>query len=300
MKVALAGASGFLGNALAKSLIADGHRVARLIRRAPSTPSEVQWAPESGQLDQAVLAGVDVVVCLSGAGIEDRRWTSAYRRELLDSRVGPVSTIATTLAAMDPTHRPASFVTASAVGFYGDRGDEQLDENSGVGHGFLAELVQLWEAAAAPATAAGVRTASLRTGLVLAASDGLLHRLLPIFKLGAGGRLGSGRQYQPWISLADEIGAIRHVIDDQTLAGPVNITGPDPVTNRKFVAELASVVHRPALIPAPVFGLKAVLGPFAEEGALFSQRAVPHKLLASGYQFQHRTVREALEWAVQN
>jgi hypothetical protein len=223
-----------------------------------------------------------------------------YKKLLLDSRIQPTATIATTLAGLPDDQRPATFLSASAIGFYGERGDQPLPEGATKGTGFLADLVSEWETATAPAVAAGVRVATLRTGLVLAGSGGLLKRLVPLFKLGIGGRLGSGRQYQAWITLADEIAAIRFVLDNDSLAGPVNLAGPDPVRNDEFSKVLGQVLHRPALFPTPAFGIRLVLGEFADEGALASQRVIPEALLAAGYEFQHSDLRTALEWAVRN
>jgi hypothetical protein len=296
----VAGASGFLGTALVGDLREHGHAVSTLVRRAPANPSEREWHPERGELAPDALSDADAVICLSGAGIGDKRWTPAYKKLLLDSRVQPTATIATTLAGLAPDHRPSTFLSASAIGFYGERGDQPLPEGAAKGSGFLADLVSEGEAATAPAVAAGVRVAALRTGLVLAASGGLLTRLVPLFKLGIGGKLGSGRQYQSWITLADEIAAIRFVLEHDSLSGPVNIAGPDPVRNDEFSRALGRVLHRPAIFPTPAFGIRLVLGEFANDGALASQRVIPEALLAAGFTFEHSDVRSALEWAVQH
>ena len=298
MKVIVAGASGFLGTALVTELTSSGHQVTTLVRRAPSTSTEREWHPERGELAPGLLAGADAVLCLSGAGISDKRWTPAYKKLLLDSRVQPTATIATTLAGLPDDERPHTFLSASAIGFYGERGDQPLPEGATKGTGFLADLVSEWETATSPAVAAGVRVATLRTGLVLAASGGLLKRLVPLFKAGVGGKLGSGKQYQSWISLADEIAAIRYVLEHDSLRGPVNLAGPEPVRNDEFSRTLGTVLHRPALLPAPAFGIRIVLGEFADDGALASQRVIPEALSAAGYEFQHADVRTALEWAV--
>lgn len=300
MKVLIAGASGFLGKALAADLPAHGHSVSTLVRRPATAASEIEWHPERGELNAAALEGVDAVISLSGAGVSDKRWNAAYKRELVDSRVQPTATIAVALAALPPADRPRAFLSASAIGYYGERGDEPLSEAATAGTGFLADLVQQWEAATAPADAAGVRVATLRTGLVLSASGGLLKRLVPLFKLGAGGKLGPGTQYQAWISLADEIAAIRHILESESLSGPVNLAGPQPVTNKEFSQTLAKVLHRPALAPAPAFALRLALGEFADEGVLISQRVIPEKLTENGYRFQHEDVHAALVWATKN
>lgn len=300
MKVLVAGASGFLGQALQRELIAHGSRVSTLVRHAPRSATEIQWHPERRELDPNALSGLDAVIGLSGAGIEAKRWTTEYKQLLLSSRVDTTTTIADALAALDESRRPTVFVNASAIGYYGDRADELLDEQSGPGTGFLADLGVAWEAGTQPAREAGVRVATLRTGLVLAASGGLLKRLIPIFKAGIGGRLGSGRQYQSWISLADELRAIRHVLNTDSVAGPVNLTGPDPVRNSDFSKAVGAALHRPALFPAPAFGIRLVIGEFVDEGALASQRVLPMALLESGFRFEHEDVDSALRWAVAN
>lgn len=298
MKVVVTGASGFIGTALVADLRGHGHQVSTLVRRSPVSESEFQWHPERGELDPLVLAGADAVISLSGAGVADKRWTEAYRQVLVQSRVQPTTTIARALAELPAERRPESFLSASAIGYYGDRADEPLPESATAGAGFMADLVRRWEAATEAASAAGVRVVTLRTGLVLSRTGGLMKRLIPLFKMGAGGRLGSGRQYQPWITLADEIGAIRHILQAQQLQGPVNMVGPEPVPNAEFSAELARALHRPAMLPAPAFGLRLVLGDFADEGVLLSQRVLPEKLIASGYRFEHADVRSALAWAL--
>jgi uncharacterized protein (TIGR01777 family) len=300
VKVILAGASGFLGHALSEALTSDGHQVITLVRREPKDANERQWDPSRGELDPAILAGSDSVISLSGAGISDKRWTAEYKRLLLDSRTEPTGTIAAALAGLPAADRPNTWISASAVGYYGERGDQPLPETATRGSGFLADLVLEWEGATAPAVDAGVRVALLRTGLVLSASGGLLARLIPLFKAGIGGKLGSGEQYQAWITLADVIGAIRHVLVTDSIAGPVNIVGPDPVRNAEFSRALGSVLHRPSLFPTPAFGIRLVLGQFADEGALASQRAIAEVLTQTGYQFEHADVRSALEWAVKH
>ncbi|MGX7680495.1 TIGR01777 family oxidoreductase [Jatrophihabitans sp. DSM 45814] len=300
MKVVLAGASGFLGQAVAKDLILHGHRITALVRRAASSPAESEWHPEQEVLDPAALAGADAVISLSGAGIGDKRWTPGYKQVLLQSRLQPTGTIARALAAMSPEDRPGVWLSASAIGFYGERGDQPLPEDAAAGTGFLADLVSQWEAATQPAVEAGVRVATLRTGLVLSGSGGMVKRLIPLYKVGIGGKLGSGQQYQSWISLADEIAAVRHLLETDSISGPVNLTGPDPVRNEEFARVLGQVLHRPSAFPTPAFGIRLVLGEFADKGALASQRVIPNVLQSSGFQFEHGDVRSALEWAVKN
>jgi uncharacterized protein (TIGR01777 family) len=300
VKIVVAGSSGFLGQALSRDLILHGHRITTLVRRTPQSATEIQWDPSGAELDPAALVAADAVISLSGAGISDKRWTPDYKKLLRDSRIEPTSTIAATLAGMDPEHRPAIWISASAVGYYGERGDQPLPESATKGTGFLADLVGAWESATEPASDAGVRVAMLRTGLVLAASGGLMARLVPIFKAGIGGKLGSGEQYQPWITLADVLGATRHVLETKSVSGPVNIAGPEPVRNKELAKVLGSVLHRPSVFPAPAFGIRLVLGQFADEGALASQRAIPEVLEQTGFRFEHADLRSALEWAVKH
>jgi uncharacterized protein len=293
MRVVLAGASGLIGTALRDSLRADGHPVTALVRRAPAE-GEARWDPGRHELDPAVLAGADAVVCLSGAGVGDHRWTDSYKQVLLRSRLDSVGTIADTLAGLDDG--PPVLVSASAVGYYGDTGEREVDENGPRGAGFLAELCEQWEAATGPAEDAGARVALLRTGLVLSGDGGLLKRLKPIVALGAAGRLGSGRQFMPWISLADEIAAIRFLLEHE-VHGPVNLTGPQPVRNAELIGTLARLMHRPAVVPTPAFALRIALGEFAQD-TLTGQRAVPRKLLGAGFTHQHGDVESALRWAL--
>lgn len=300
MNVLIAGASGLLGRALTRELTAHGHVVHSLVRRPARSATEVEWHPEHGSLDPDALRGYAAVVGLSGAGIGDRRWTPAYKQELTDSRIKPTSTLAKALAFLPMAQRPRALLSASAVGYYGDRGDEPLPETGGTGSGFLADLVVRWEAATQPAADAGVRVVTMRTGLVLTAQGGLLARLIPLYRRGLGGRLGSGQQYQPWISLADEVAAIRFLLESERIQGPVNLAGPAPVRNSEFSAELGGVLHRPALLPVPRLALRAAVGEFANAGALASQRVIPERLLAAGYRFRHDNLRSALEWAVAN
>lgn len=293
MKVVIAGASGLVGSALRASLTGDGHSVVSLVRREARGPQEASWRPDRHELDPAVLAGADAVVCLSGAGVGDHRWTEAYKQTLRASRVDTVATIAGALATAGS---PATLLSASAVGYYGDTGPTEVDESAPRGQGFLAELCEEWEAAAQPAEQAGVRVSYLRTGLVLSGSGGLLKRLKPIVRTGLAGRLGSGRQYTPWISMADEVGAIRWLLEHE-VPGPVNLTGPTPVTNAQFMATLGRVLHRPAVVPTPAFALRIALGEFASD-ALAGQRAVPAKLTASGFVHEHADLESALRWAL--
>jgi uncharacterized protein (TIGR01777 family) len=297
MRVVLAGASGFLGSQLRASLAADGHEVTRLVRRATKRDDERWWDPYTGTFDVSVLAGADVVVNLAGAGVGDKRWNEAYRRVLVDSRVRPTLTLATALASMPERDRPAVLLNASAVGFYGDTGDATVNEESAPGGGFFPTLCQSWEAATGAATAAGVRVVLLRSGLVLDGSGGLLRPLALATRFFVGGPLGGGRQWMPWIAIADWLGAVRLLIDRTDLAGPVNVVGPDPVRNKDFARTLGKVLNRPAPWPIPTWALRIVLGEFADE-SVASQRALPAVLSRAGYDYQHSTVESALRAAL--
>lgn len=295
MRIAVTGASGVIGAALCRSLTADGHQVVRLVRREPTGPDQVRWDPRRGEVDVGRLDGCEALVHLAGAGVGDHRWTAAYKREIRDSRVLGTTTVARAVAAMDTP--PRVLVCGSAVGFYGDTGDRPVDEDSPPGHGFLAEVCQEWEAAAHPASDAGIRTVFARTGLVVAREGGAWGRLFPIFKAGLGGRLGSGRQYWSFISLHDEIAAFRHVIGTRTLSGPVNLTAPEPVTNRQATEAMGRVLHRPVLATVPSVALRAALGEFAEN-VLASQRVLPRRLLESGFTFAFPRIDEAIRAAL--
>ncbi|WP_432977600.1 TIGR01777 family oxidoreductase [Dactylosporangium sp. CA-233914] len=293
MQILIAGASGFLGQRLVPHLREAGHRVTPLVRRPPR-PGEVRWDPTAGVLDGNVVAAADAVINLAGAGVGDKRWTTQYKKVLVDSRVDTTRTLARAIAAAPA--RPRVLLNSSAVGYYGDTGDRAVDETSPAGDGFLADLCKVWEAATRPAEDAGTRVALLRTGFPLDPAGGLLKPLYLQFKLFAGGRMGSGRQYLPWISVPDWLDAVTFVLDRE-LSGPVNLTGPEPVTNAEFSAALARVMDRPNLLPVPGFALRAAVGEFGGE-ALASQRVLPAVLVRTGFSFAHRTVEEALQQAV--
>ncbi|WP_040336774.1 TIGR01777 family oxidoreductase [Candidatus Blastococcus massiliensis] len=298
MKVAVSGASGMIGSELVPALRADGHEVLRLVRRTPRTTDEHRWDPQVHRIDPAILQDVDAVVNLSGVGVGDRRWNAKHKRAVLTSRVETTATLSRALAAAaaeDPS-RPRVLLNASAVGWYGDTGDRVVDEDDPAGQDFLARVCTDWEAATGPAAEAGVRVVTLRTGLVLG-KGGLLARMLPIFRLGLGGRLGDGRQYVPWISQQDELDAIRFLLTS-SVSGPVNLTAPHPVTNAEFTLALGRAVRRPAKLVVPGFALRLVLGEFAQVGALAGQRAVPTKLQAAGYRFTHTDLDSALRAAL--
>lgn len=298
MKVAVTGSSGLIGSALVPALQSDGHEVLRLVRRTPRTADEHRWDPAHRRIDPTVLADVDAVVNLAGVGVGDHRWTESYKRQIRSSRVDSTGTVSRALAdaaAADPG-RPRTLLSASAVGWYGDTGDREVTEADPAGTDFLARVCADWEAATAPAAEAGVRVVTLRTGLVLG-RGGLMGRIAPLFRLGLGGVLGSGRQYWPWISLHDEVAAVRALLT-ATVSGPVNLTGPTPVTNAEFTRTLARVVHRPAVLPVPGFALRLALGEFAPVGVLAGQRAVPAKLRASGFSWTHTDLESALRAAL--
>lgn len=293
-RIAVTGASGLIGSALVARLAGRGDHVLRLVRRPPAAPDEVTWDPAAGTLDRdALIAGgpLDAVVHLAGAGVGDHRWTPAYKRQILDSRVQGTRTV---VAALSELGMPVRLVSASAVGFYGDRGDRLLTEEATPGTGFLADVVAAWEAEALAAPAP-IAVACARTGLVVAPRGGAFAPMLRLTRLGLGGPLGSGRQYWPWISLVDEVRALTFLLDHPEIAGPVNLTGPGPVRQRDLATALGAVLHRPALLPAPRFALRLVLGEFAGD-VLASQRAVPDRLLAAGFRHEHHDVEAAMRY----
>jgi hypothetical protein len=295
MRVLIAGMSGVLGSALASSLAADGIDVAGLDRRPQAAADRYHWDPPSGALDAAALGGVDVVVNLAGAPIGDKRWTKARKQLIWDSRIGTTKLLADAMAAL-PTP-PGAYVTQSAIGFYGDRGDEVLDENAAAGPetDFLVRVVTAWEEAAAPARDAGIRVVHPRTGLVLVPGTQLLGRLVPLFKAGLGGPISSGRQWWSWITLEDQVRTLRFLIDAD-LEGPVNIATPNPVRNEEFSRVLADVLGRPNWLRVPRTGLKVVMGSEAAETIGYSStRAVPTRLLGAGFEFAYPEIEGALE-----
>ena len=288
MRVLIAGASGLIGSALGERLLREGHQVRRLVRREAREGGEFRWDPPSGTIASGAFEGVDAVVNLCGKRLFPGRWSAMRKQQLTDSRVEPTEVLAEAVAE----HGIGVLVNASGVTYYGDTGSSIVDESAPRGRGFLPELCESWEAATAAAGAA--RVVKLRSGLVLSAKSGLYRTLRPLFLLGLGGQLGDGRQYMPWISLDDEVGAIVHALTHDDLAGPVNLTGPAAVTNTEFTRAVGRAVRRPAPWRVPGFVLKAVLGQAAEEMALFSVRAVPAALERSGYEFRHPTLDDAL------
>lgn len=293
MDVVVSGSSGLIGTALVAGLAEAGHRPIRLVRRAPAAGSdEIRWDPANGVLDAASLEGVDAVVNLGGAGVGDKRWTPAYKKLLVDSRVMSTKLLAETMA--NASSPPKVFLSGSAIGYYGSQGATELTETSSPAEDFLARLTVHWEEAAQPAIDAGIRTAFLRTGIVLSAEGGALSKLLPLFKLGVGGKFGSGDQYMSWISIDDEVGIIGYLLENE-ISGPVNLTAPNPVTNDQFAKTLGSVLGRPSMLPVPAFGPKLLLGGERADALLFdSMRVLPEVINGSSYRYAHSTLEAAL------
>ena len=292
MRILLSGASGFIGSALRNALQREGNEVSALTRSAPADSSAVQWDPAAGELAPAALEGFDAVVHLAGEGIGDRRWTEAHKRRVRESRIQGTSLLSRRLAEL--REPPPVLLSASAVGYYGDRGDEALTENAPAGGGFLAGVVQAWEESTAPARDAGIRVVTMRSGLVLDGGGGVLKRQLIPFRLGVGGRLGAGRHYWSWITLEDEVRAMQHLLEAD-VSGAVNLTAPNPVTNAEFTAILGRVLARPTLLSVPPIALEVVLGKeMATQMLFFSQRVIPSKLEGSGFRWRHRELEPAL------
>lgn len=290
MRVVIAGSSGLIGTALVAALRADGHTVARLVRRATAGPDEYRWDPQRGTIESGALSNADAVVNLCGIGVGGKRWTGAFKQALRDSRITPTDVLAEAAAAAGAS----VFVNASSANYYGDTGDRIVTESAPVGNGFLAALCRDWEAATEQAARAGIRTVLLRSGIVLSRSGGVLARLRPLYSLGLGGRLGNGRQYLPWISLTDEVGAIRFTLADDGITGPVNLVGPAPVTNAQFATALGQALHRPTRLSVPAIALRLAAGELADEGLLGGPRAIPSVLENAGYTFRHNTIGAAL------
>lgn len=297
MDIAVTGSSGLIGTALLAALRNAGHRGVPVVRPESAASGErLSWDPNAGTIDAAGFEGLDAVVHLAGTGIGDKRWTPEQKQRILESRVRPTTLLSETLAGL--TKPPGVLISGSAVGWYGDRGSEVLTETSGPPEprDFAADVCRQWEAATTPAEAAGIRTVHLRTGIVLAPDGGVLPRMALPFKLGLGGRIGSGKQYMSWIGLADEVSAILHAITTPALAGPVNATAPTPVTNAEFTTALGHAVKRPTLLPTPVFALKLVYGAELVDHLLVGgQRVAPDRLLATGYEFAQPDLESALE-----
>ena len=297
-RVVVTGSSGLIGASLVGALAAAGHPVTRLVRNTPKA-GDARWDPESGTIDAAALEGAWAVVHLAGEGIADKKWTGDHKRKVLDSRVLGTTLLAKTLASLNTP--PTAFLSGSAIGYYGNRGDERLDEASPRGAGFLADVVHAWEGATAEAEAVGIRTAHLRTGIVLSTTGGALKQQLLPFKLGLGGRLGTGRQYLPWITLADEVSAIQFIVDNNTIRGPINLVGPNPVTNDTFTKALGAALHRPTLLPIPLFPIRAKFGKeMVEEMLLSSARVLPTVLEQAGFRFSYTDLGAALGYLLES
>jgi len=285
-RIAITGSSGLIGTALVGHLKSEGHTVQRLVRRAPVAVDEVTWDPETGYVDLSALEGVDAIIHLAGAPVDGKRWSKKFKAEILNSRLMGTSTIAKAVAEV----KPDVFISASAIGWYGESGNRGVTESDRVGDDFLAAVCREWEAAAD--LAGGVRTVKLRTGLVLDPTGGALGKMLPLFRLGFGGKLGSGKQWWSWITLHDVVRAIDFALVED-ISGPINLSAPNPVTNQEFTSALARALHRPALFPAPAFALKAVLGGFSGE-VLGSKRVIPQALLDAGFTWDYPHLSDAL------
>jgi uncharacterized protein (TIGR01777 family) len=294
VKIVVSGASGLIGSALVPSLESRDHEVVRLVRRDPRVAGEVAWDPAAGTIDAAGLHGVGAAVNLSGANL-DRRWTESNKREIVESRVSTTDLLARTLARLEP--RPSVLVCAGGTGIYGDRGDEILTEESEPGSGFLADLGVAWEAAAEPARAAGIRVVNFRQGIVLSRDGGALRRMLLPFRLGVGGRVGSGKQWWSWVSLDDLVSAYVLALESD-VAGPVNLASPNPATSVQFTTSLGRALHRPTVFPLPAFAVKAVFGEKGEAVLLHGQRVLPARLLDSGFAFARPDLDGALRHAL--
>jgi len=291
-RIAISGSSGLIGSALVGHLKSEGHTVQRLVRRTPIAPDEVQWDPHTGYVDISALEGVDAVIHLAGVGVGDKRWTKKYKSEILNSRLLGTTAIAKAVAQLNPQ----VFISASAIGWYGESGNRAVVETDRVGDDFLAAVCREWEAAAD--LAGDVRTVKLRTGLVLDPIGGALGKMLPLFRLGFGGKLGSGKQWWSWITLHDQLRAIEFALTNP-ISGPVNLTSPNPVTNQEFTSALARALHRPAVFPAPAIALKIALGGFSSE-VLGSKKVIPHVLQEAGFTWDYPHITDALNLLVQD
>jgi hypothetical protein len=292
LRVAVTGASGLVGSRLVPFLTTGGHEVMRLVRRKPERPDEIRWDPASGEIDKASLEGIDAVVHLAGESIASGRWTERRKQRIRDSRVHGTETMSRAIARLQ--RPPKVLVSASAIGYYGDRGSTVVDEDSEPGSGFLAEVCLAWEAATQPAVDAGIRVVNPRIGIVLAADGGALAAMLPAFRLGGGGRVGSGRQWMSWIAIDDLIGVLHECVVDDTLSGPVNAVAPSPVTNRELTKTLASVLHRPSILPVPGAAIRTLLGEMGDHLLLSSTRVRASRLEAASFEFQHAELEAAL------
>lgn len=292
MKILIAGGGGFVGRALQPQLKSAGHEVLLLVRREPRGPDEISWRPEAGELDPAAIEGVDAIINLAGENIAGGRWTTGRRERILRSRVDATRTLVVALGKL--ARRPRVFLSASAVGFYGDRGDETLHEQSDIGHGFLPGVCLAWETHAEGAARNGVRTVLLRFGMVLGRDGGALAKQLPLFRLGLGGRLGDGQQWVSWVAMDDLVASVLHALTNEKVRGPLNVVAPNPVRNAEFTRVLGAVLRRPAKFPVPPWALHLAFGDMAQEVLLASTRVEPRALLRAGFGFQHPDLEPAL------
>jgi uncharacterized protein (TIGR01777 family) len=293
MRIAIAGSSGLIGSELVTHLRSRGHEVQRIVRRTAKAPGEVTWDPSRGTIDESSLDGVDALINLAGAGVGDHRWTASYKREILNSRVSTTDLIARTAASL----KIPTLVNASAIGYYGDTGSHAVDESHEPGQGFLADVVVAWERAADPAREAGVRVVHPRTGLVVSAAGGAWGRMVPLFRLGLGGRMGNGAQFWSFISMADELAALTYLVEESTFSGPVNLTAPNPATNREITNAMSRAFRRPAIAHVPSVALRLALGEFSQE-VLGSSRVLPTVLSESGFTFEHPNADSAMRTLV--
>jgi uncharacterized protein (TIGR01777 family) len=293
MKILISGASGMVGTAVADALRKGGHMVGQFVRPGRTAGAgDVRWDPASGSVDLAAMEGADAVICLSGASVGEGRWTAVRKKVLRSSRVDLTRVLVDSLRRLK--QKPRVLIAASAIGYYGSRGDEILTELSPVGNDFIAQLARDWETESSCAESVGIRTVIMRFAVILSAKGGALERMVLPFKLGAGGRLGSGKQWMSWVALEDVVEIVRAAIADERLRGPVNVAAPAPVQNAEFTRVLAKVMHRPAMVPAPAFALRIALGEMADGLLLASQRVIPEKLRATGYQFRYENLEGAL------
>ena len=292
MKIAIAGASGLIGSALIPILQSDGNQITRLVRSSPKA-GEIEWHPNQDEVSSRSLEGFDVIINLAGENIAGGRWTDELKRKIRDSRVNGTHLLSEAIAKM--SSKPKVFICASATGIYGDRDDEVLDEQSESGGGFLAGVCREWEMATQPASKAGVRVVNLRFGPILAREGGMLSKLLTPFKMGMGGKVGSGKQYISWVALDDAVNAIKLAVDKETVHGPLNVVSPNPVTNEEFTKTLGHVLNRPTALAMPAFAVRLAFGEMADEMLLASQKVIPKKLTSAGFQFQHPQLEAAMK-----
>ena len=293
MKFLITGSSGLIGSELVAYLTSAGHDVRRLVRRVPSG-CDLHWNPEEGLIDLSGLGEIDAIVHLAGESIAAWRWTEAKKARIADSRIKGTRLLAKALAALD--HKPKVLVSASAIGLYGDRGNEVVDETSGAGKGFLAELGSQWEQAAYPVAEAGIRAVNIRIGIVLSGSGGALKKMILPFKLGLGGVVGSGKQYVSWVAIDDVVRIIHHTVVTESISGPINVVSPNPVTNYQFTKTLGHVLNRPTIFPVPEFAARLIFGKMADELLLASIRAHPNELITTGYNFQYPQLEQAVRY----